>query len=400
MVYMRQLLLEHCTYNKVLSMGGSLPRQVGFKIYRDCLPMHESSFRHAIEYNYQKGFKFKQELNKQQVTSLVSLFCPLTTPPPASLWPMLLQGLQNQSGLPFPKDSCAQVLESQQFQQIAHHQQSMGHVHPVEPNVTGLQLSYVQPVSEPQNILQSVPSPQENYFGSTKNMGHYHPTVATAQNQSGLRFPKDSRAQVLEFQQVQQIGLQQGIGHVRTLDPNVTGLQLSYVQPVSESQNILQRVPSLQEHYFRSTRNIGHSHPNMTAEVLLTPNYQYYLADIQQPYAAGNPTHTLPGQFNSNEEYVNQQLGMGNQHVNHAHQRLGMGNMYQLPLQREGETVQQQESLIQYHNSCPSAAASHVTTSVLSDMPTMVSEAANWTLPLAQLYPFAGAASTYHSLAK
>ncbi|XWS51509.1 hypothetical protein CRYUN_Cryun12cG0182000 [Craigia yunnanensis] len=261
MVYMRQPLLEHCTWNQLLSMGGFLLRQVRLKIYRDCLPLHESSFRHAIEYNYEKGFKFKQELNKLQCQHLVL---------------------------------CSQC-----------------------------------------------------YFKLCKiNQGYL--------------FPK----------QVQQTGLQQGMGHVHPVDPNVTRLQLSYDQPVSEPQNILRNVPFPQQHYFGSTTNMGHSHPTMVTQDLLTSNYQYYLAEVQQPYAAGNPTQTVPDQYNS----------YGTLCIN---QQFGMGNMYQLPLQRR-ETVQQQESAIQYYNSNASLASPHATPSVLSYMPTMrVPEAANRTLPLA-----------------
>ncbi|XVF08596.1 hypothetical protein REPUB_Repub07fG0016700 [Reevesia pubescens] len=274
---------------------------VRFKICRDCLPLHESSFRHVIENNYQKGFKFNQELNKRQVGSLLSLFRPLTVSAPGSRQPVLLQSMQNQSRLPFPKDSCSQVLESQQIQQKGF-QHGMGHVHPMDPNLTGLQLSYVQPVSEPQHILDSVPYPQQ--------------------------------------------------------------------------------------HYFRSTTNMGHSYPTMMTQVLLMSNDQYYLAQVQQPYAAGNPTQTVPEQYNSNGRY-------GTMGINQ--QQLATGNMYQLPLQREGETVQQHKGVIQYYNSDPSPAPRHVTPSVLSYMPTVgIPEAANGTLPLAYEYSSAGAAPTHH----
>ncbi|XVF54787.1 hypothetical protein PTKIN_Ptkin05aG0209700 [Pterospermum kingtungense] len=273
------------------AFNGRFPAQVRFKIYRDCLPLHESSFRHAIEYNYQKGFKFKQELNKQQVVSLLSLFRPLTAQAPAALQPVPLQAVQNQSGLPFLKDTCAQVLESQQIQRTGH---------------------------------------------------------------------------------------QQGIGRIHPVDPNTPELQHSYVQPVSETQNILQGVPSLQQHYFGSSTNADHSH------VLMTPNYRYYLAEDQQLYAAGNPTRTVPGQYDS----------YGTMGISY---QLGMDNIYQLPIQREEETVQQQESVIQYYNSDPSSASPYVPQSVLPYTPTMgVPEAANGTLPFAYSYPFAGAAPTHH----
>ncbi|GKV45558.1 hypothetical protein SLEP1_g52627 [Rubroshorea leprosula] len=57
---------------------------VRFKIYKDSLPLLESSFRQAIEYDYQKGTKFSQELNKKQ--------------------PLHLPVMENHWRLPFPRD--------------------------------------------------------------------------------------------------------------------------------------------------------------------------------------------------------------------------------------------------------------------------------------------------------
>ncbi|KAK5805325.1 uncharacterized protein LOC108456790 [Gossypium arboreum] len=275
------LHLEQSAFN------GRFPAQVRFKIYSACLPLHECSFRCAIENNYQKGFKFKQELNKQQVGSLLSMFRPLPAPAPGSMQPMLLQPVENQLRLTFSKDSFPQILESQKFQQTRLQQ---GLCHPMDPNVTGLQLSYVQPVSEPSDIQHHVPFPEHHYFGSTENMGHSHPTVVK--------------------------------------------------------------------------------------QVYLTQNHQYYKADVKQPYAVGNPTQTMPDQYNS----------YGTMGIN---QQLSTGNIYQSALQREGETVQQQDSAIQYYNPNTSHVVTHATPSVMSYMPTMgVPKVANRTLPLGYLHPF------------
>ena len=37
-----------------------------FNIFKDCLPLPESAFKHAIKDNYQ-GYKFRQELSGKQV---------------------------------------------------------------------------------------------------------------------------------------------------------------------------------------------------------------------------------------------------------------------------------------------------------------------------------------------
>ncbi|KAK4375490.1 hypothetical protein RND71_006167 [Anisodus tanguticus] len=59
------------------AFGGKFPAQVKFQIFKECLPLQECSFRHAIKDNYH-GRNFEPELNGHQVRNLLSLFRPLT----------------------------------------------------------------------------------------------------------------------------------------------------------------------------------------------------------------------------------------------------------------------------------------------------------------------------------
>ncbi|XP_038891726.1 uncharacterized protein LOC120081120 [Benincasa hispida] len=65
------------------AFNGQFQAQVKFKIFKDCLPLPESAFKHAIKDNYEGHRKFRQELSNTQVKSLISLFRPIAKKPSA-----------------------------------------------------------------------------------------------------------------------------------------------------------------------------------------------------------------------------------------------------------------------------------------------------------------------------
>uniref|UniRef100_A0A7N0ZWE6 DCD domain-containing protein n=1 Tax=Kalanchoe fedtschenkoi TaxID=63787 RepID=A0A7N0ZWE6_KALFE len=76
------------------AFDGKFPAQVKFEIFKECMAIPESKFKHAIKHNYFGRSKFKQDLSADQVNNLISLFPPLSSPLSAPRVPLLSNKLQ------------------------------------------------------------------------------------------------------------------------------------------------------------------------------------------------------------------------------------------------------------------------------------------------------------------
>ncbi|CAI9786856.1 unnamed protein product [Fraxinus pennsylvanica] len=126
---------------------GKFPAQVKFKIFKECLPLHESSFRRVLKENYE-GQKFKQELSGKQVRNLLSSFRPLGTS--SQRLPRTLPNVSLSRARP------PSTMEERQLDGVQHY--------------NGPSVMEHQPV-------QLVHIPQHGYHGIPAYMGHAHPAT-------------------------------------------------------------------------------------------------------------------------------------------------------------------------------------------------------------------------------
>ncbi|KAA8542050.1 hypothetical protein F0562_023202 [Nyssa sinensis] len=155
------------------AFGGKFPAQVRFQIYKDCLPLPEKSLKHAIQDNYQ-GSRFKPELSGKQVRNLLSLFRPFAASS-ATLGPPPMPNVAPSLAMP------PSTLREQ-------FQPSVRLLPPEDPYLAGMQHGHALPIMEPQPVQQRILTSQHEWYRTTANMDHVHPTM----EQRLLPAPKDS----------------------------------------------------------------------------------------------------------------------------------------------------------------------------------------------------------------
>ncbi|XP_050375491.1 uncharacterized protein LOC126793102 [Argentina anserina] len=155
------------------AFGGKFPAQVRFHIYKECLPLPESSFKHAIQNNYQIGSKkFNPILSSQQVSHLLSMFVPLTKPSSAiyDQYPVKDQ-FQSHSRLPPSRYPYSNMTNS------SHNPQAS-----LPPSYSSMYGRITSPALEPQYTQMSVTQPEHVGYGYAAQMGHNNPTVQPQAN--------------------------------------------------------------------------------------------------------------------------------------------------------------------------------------------------------------------------
>ncbi|KAM3001904.1 hypothetical protein FF2_038135 [Malus domestica] len=278
------------------AFGGSFPAQVRFRIYKECLPLPESDFKHAILHSYQKGSKkFNPVLNSQQVSHLLSLFHPLT------------------------------------IQYDSYYIKDQFHPYPRLPasgttDLNSTHLSQVPQVLVPQYVSPAVLVQQWDSRGSTGNTGlsrHAEHHVLNGGSQSAMS------TQSTEEQ------FQSRVSLPSMKDPNAALVYSGLTSPLLEPQYISLNVVQQQPVSYGYISYMGNIYPAVQPQAMPAPNQTYYSAQVAHGYSAELPVSQAPTSYESYHSHEATQNAVPND----QHTSLGYG-YNQLPSQAETGTQQ------------------------------------------------------------
>ncbi|KAK6787561.1 hypothetical protein RDI58_016086 [Solanum bulbocastanum] len=241
-----------------LAFGGKFPAQVKFRIFKECLPLPEASFRHAIKDNY-RDRKFEPELNDRQVRNLLSLFHPLPASETATAVPHPLEKVgQSFSNVDMPKITPAWAMEDR-VKLLSCPQAKMGSSLANVPPPNAIPALYMEHHAK----YSSMPSSVENPY--TTRMQHVHPP------------PVVESQRVYELQSAQH-------GWPRTTSFMESALTVAEPKQLTAPSHAYSHQPYVTQGISTDIRNPYHRYGSMQSGVVSQPhlmelndrNYQLY----------------------------------------------------------------------------------------------------------------------------
>nr|KYP59726.1 B2 protein [Cajanus cajan] len=275
-----------------LAFGQKFPAQVKFKIYKDCLPLPENCFKHAIQDNYQKGSnKFNPELNITQVRSLLELFRPLHSLRTAPTQPFLKKPMNNLyhqiSGPPLSENAFLSRMSPTRAPRLWNYK----HVNELrEPTACAYPVHNVTPYSAAAQPVSSQAS--RNQFYSLE--GSYAPGMGTSHTRS-LPDSQYSHQTILNPQpEFHSSPVNKGSGHAQSLQ---------------DFQHAHHNIIHQQTEFHSSLLTVGNSHtlsrqyPQYPYQIIPNPSH-----DFHSPAANAGSSHQSHPHLSWGPHYTHQNI--------------------------------------------------------------------------------------------